>query len=61
MKLKEVISLKFQKDIYLVEEAEADFTYGLQKISKYCILIKCRKKKCPRILHLLHNLLLTEL
>ena len=26
MKLKEVISLEFQKDIYLVEEAEGDFT-----------------------------------
>ena len=27
MKRKEVISLKTQKDVYLVEEAEGDFTY----------------------------------
>ena len=31
MKLKEVISLKTQKYIYLIEEAEGKFTYGLKK------------------------------
>ena len=35
MKLKEVISLKTQKDIYLVDEAEGEFTYCIAKISKY--------------------------
>ena len=34
LKIKEVISLKTQKDIYLVEEAEGEFTNYL-KISKY--------------------------
>ena len=41
-KLKEVISLKTQKDVNLVEEAEEEFTYCLAKISKYFISLKCR-------------------
>ena len=47
MKLKEVISLKTQKDIHLVEGVHL-----LQKKSKYCISLKCKKnievsKKAP--------------
>ena len=34
MKLKEVISLKTQKSVYLIEEAEGEFTYRYTKISK---------------------------
>ena len=33
MKLKEVISLELQKDIYLVEEAEGHFTFNFQSRS----------------------------
>ena len=52
MKLKGVISLKAQKDVYLLEEAEGEFTYCLTKISKYCLSLKCEIKKCPRRLNL---------
>ena len=48
MKLKQIFSLKNQKQLYLIEEDDGEFLYRVNKINKYALSIKCRKKKCPR-------------
>ena len=52
MRLKNIICLKNQKEIYLIEEEDGDFTYSVTKLSKYVLSLKCRKWKCSRRLQL---------
>ena len=48
MRLKEVINLKNQRDVYLVEEDEGDYAYQVANVYKYILSLKCRKAKCRR-------------
>ena len=51
MILKQLYSLKNQKQIYLIEEDDGEFLYRVNKISKYALSIRCRKAVSKKTLN----------
>ena len=43
--LKEIISLKNQQEVYLVQDDEGDLLYQ-KRIQKYSITLRCRRRYC---------------
>ena len=50
--LKEIIKLKNQKEVYLIENAEGVFLYRKKEILKYLVKLECRRKACSKTLKL---------
>ena len=46
--LKEIISLKNQKEVYLVQDDEGAFLYRKKTIQKYSLALQCRKISCNK-------------
>ena len=52
MQLKKVFVLKSQKNVSQIKEDDDEFIYGLNKINKHSITLKCRNRACLPILAL---------
>ena len=50
--LKEIIKLKNQKEVYLIENAEGVFLYRKKEILKYSVKLACRRNSCSKTLKL---------
>ena len=50
--LKEIISLKTQKEVYLVQDDEGAFCTAKKNIQKYSLTLQCRRKSCNKLMRL---------
>ena len=50
--LKEIISMKNQKEVYLVQDDEGAFLYRKKNIQKYSVTLKSRRKSCNKLMRL---------
>ena len=50
--LKEIISMKNQKEVYLVQDDEGAFLYRKKSIQKYSLTLQCRRTSCNKLMKL---------